>query len=244
MTGIVVGLAWSVAAVESAAGLPVPVLTQIRDEDFPPAWRTRAVRAHAEPLDPNEAERSRAIAARAMAKYPADLLRRHLRGVYFASRLQFYGLSFGGTYSDTALYLANRGPAEGFTDAYLEESFHHEFSSILLANRPDALDQAAWRAGNGWPYGSSGAEALRSGRASTRYTAAWHERGFLAEYASASLEEDFNMMAEGLFAGGSRFWSAIDAHPRLHAKMRLAAAFYSRLAPGLDEEYFRRLASH
>jgi hypothetical protein len=242
MGGILLGLVWSLASVEAEAGLPVSVHTTIQREDFPAEWRTRQVNAQAEPLAPSEAERSIAIARRAMAKYPPELLARHLDGVFFASRLKFYGLSYGGTYSGNRLFLANRGSSQGFTDQYLEESFHHEFSSVLLANRPDALDSRAWRAAGAMAYRSSGAEAIASGRASTRYSADLHEKGFLAEYATASLEEDFNMMAEGLFAGGPRFWQAVDTHPRLARKMRLAVQFYQRLSPGLTEARFRSFA--
>lgn len=242
MGGILLGLVWSLASVEAGAGLPVSVHTTIRRDDFPAEWRTRQVNAQAEPLAPSEAERSVAIARRAMAKYPPELLSRHLDGVFFASRLKFYGLSYGGTYSANRLFLANRGSSQGFTDQYLEESFHHEFSSVLLANRPDALDERAWRAAGSIGYRSSGAEAVASGHASTRYSAALHEKGFLAEYATASLEEDFNMMAEGLFAGGSQFWGAVDTYPRLNRKMRLAVQFYQRLDSSMSEAYFRQFA--
>jgi hypothetical protein len=211
---------------------------------FPASWKRGEVRAFAESLDLTEVERSRDILRRAMDKYPDAVLQSNLRRVFVLGRLTFYGLPYGGTNSLDTLYLANRGRTEGFSDQYLEESFHHELSSILLRNFPEALDRKAWLSANppGFVYRGDGTEAVRTGTASTRYSARWHAQGFLAQYGTASLEEDFNMVAEGLFAGGGNFWRIVSQYPRLRQKAKAAMRFYRQVSSAFSEETFRAYA--
>lgn len=219
----------------------IPVLTTVDSDMFPSSWTSGDINATAASLEPAEAPRSLEIIRKAMERYPADLLKRNLRRVYITSRLSFYGLPYGGTNSLDTLYLANRGRRWGFSDRYLEESFHHEFSSILLRNYSDRFDEDRWSATNGpqFTYRGDGTQAVREGTASTRYSPRYHEQGFLAQYATASIEEDFNMMAEGVFSGNPRFWQAVDQYPRLRAKMKEIVRFYGRLDKSFNEAKFR-----
>ena len=218
----------------------VPVLTRVESNMFPSSWTNASVRATAQPLDPSEVDRSVNILKHAMDKYPSRVIQQNLRKVYVCQKLMFYGLSYGGTNSADSLYLANRGKNFGFSDQFLEESFHHEFSSILLRNYYDIFDADAWSSCNGtMKYRVDGTQAVREGTASTHYDSKFNQQGFLAQYATASLEEDFNMMAEGLFSGSRKYWQTIDAYPRLKHKMQAIVNFYHRLDPVFTEARFR-----
>lgn len=181
---------------------------------------------------------------KALAKYPAKLLTENLTAIHFAKKLRFYGLSYGGTNSLDTVYIANRGVRAGFTDRFLEAAFHHEFSSILLRNFSDEFDYLAWTGANraGFSYHSDGTEAVRSGRSDTKFRPEFHAQGFLNEYATASIEEDFNTFAEAIFLGERKFWKAVDLWPRVHTKAMIVIQFYRHLNSDLTEEYFRSLS--
>lgn len=223
----------------------VSVHTAPENSMFPSEWRRAPISARATALAASERSRSMEFVRRAIEKYPPTVVRKNLRAVYLLHSLSFYGLPYGGTYSSDRIYIANRGEGQGFTAKFVEETFHHEFSSILLRNNRHLLETSAWKEINGRKvdYRHSGIKALREGTASIQYDSRFHQWGFLAEYATASMEEDFNMFAEGLFSGSSEFWSAVDRYPRLARKCELAIRFYSRLDPSLNEQFFRRQAA-
>lgn len=249
MAGITLWVAalLGIAAPNQAGKLPsmaVPVLTQAGPDMFPHHWKAAQIAARAESLEAREIGRSVEAVRGAMDKYPLWLVKRNLRRVFVVRTLQFYGLDYGGTNSLDTLYLANSGRTNGFTDRFLEESFHHEFSSVLLRNYAGRLDRSAWAGANAprTRYIGNGTEAVRQGASGLDYGARWHEMGFLCEYGAASLEEDFNTYAEGLFAGGRRFWRVVDAYPRVRAKARIAVRFYQALDASFNEDTFRAYA--
>lgn len=210
---------------------------------FPDSWTKAPINAKAVPLADEESDRSMGLVRKALANYPASLLQKELKKVYVCQSIQFYGLDYGGTNSTDTVYLTNQGPERGYTDAYIVGSFHHEFSSILLRNHYSSLDEKAWMKCNpaDFQYGSGGTDALRSGRASTKFDPKLAEQGFLTQYSQASLEEDFNMTAEGLFSGQPAFWSIFDEHPRFRRKAKLVVSFYAILNGQFNEAYFRSL---
>jgi hypothetical protein len=73
---------------------------------------------------------------KALKKYPTSALQKELKAVYFLKSMKFYNIGYGGTNSNDALYLTNNGEMLGYTELYLEQTFHHEFSSILYRNHP------------------------------------------------------------------------------------------------------------
>jgi hypothetical protein len=232
------------AAPTRLASDPVPILTTVTESTFPASWKDGDVAATAEPLDGAEVSRSLSAVRSAMAKYPSGVVEGLIKRVFILRRMTFYGLDYGGTNSRDTVYLTNQGEGLGYTDDYLRSAFHHELSSIVLRNRMDDFDSAAWNQANppGFQYGAGGTEALRTGRASTEIDPALCEQGFLSQYSTASLEEDFNMVAENLFMGDAEFWECVDASPRLNRKVGLVIGLYGRLDPSFDLRFFRGLA--
>jgi hypothetical protein len=227
----------------AALETPVPVRFDAADDIFPEDWKTDEVRASASPIRDEEKARTLRILGKAMAKYPESLLQRNLKAVYVVRSMSFFGLPYGGTNSLDTIYLCNDGLAAGFDDAYLESAFHHELSSIFLRNFAGRFEEDLWLASNpdGFRYGNGGDEAVRTGQASIVYDPALFPDGFLMQYAKASLEEDFNTVAEALLLGDPAFWRAVDRSPRLLRKCRIAMDFYGRLDPKFTEAYFRGL---
>ncbi|MCW5938259.1 MAG: hypothetical protein KF884_08095 [Fimbriimonadaceae bacterium] len=215
-------------------------------ETFPEPWRKGDIAAKGEPVAPAEVDRALAAVQKALDAYPEALLAVHLKRVRLVGRMEFFGVEYGGTNSLDTVFLAVRAASEGFTDQFIEASLHHEFSSILLRNGQAKFDGAAWSAANpeGFKYGSGGTDAIRSGQASTAYDSQLASEGILAQYSKASQEEDFNLIAEGLFCGGERFWKLVDSHERLARKVRLVIAFYSALDSQFGEAWFRARVPH
>ena len=185
------------------------------------------------------------IIIREFAMYPRELLAADLKRICLARELYFYGQPFGGTNDSSSVYLASEGEAEGFDDTYLAETFHHEFSSILMRNH--AFSAEKWKAANpeGFEYTSvedGGVKAIRNAQDGLDGSPEFYEQGLLSEYAKSELEEDFNTFAEALFTGDRRFWKTVDRFPRVEQKARVILAFYAALDPGFTEEHFRSLA--
>lgn len=219
---------------------PVVSLNAAGPEIFPQSWLTTKVNAHATVLDPALREPSQQLVARALAKYPAVVLRTHLQRVYVVGTLAYSGVPTGGTNSRKALYLANSGKA---SDPVLEGIFHAEFSSILLRNLPQHLETKRWLEINppGFRYLGSGVQAIKEQKASRRLDAALHETGFLHSYAQASQEEDFNSIASRLFMGDEGLWRAVSQFPKIKEKTMLVIAFYGKLDPQFTSSWFEAL---
>lgn len=220
----------------------VPIKVEFDDVMFPPSWRIGDIDASAMPLKPNEHARSVRLVRDALALYPVILIQKNLRAVYVAEEFKFYGMAYGGTNSFDTVYISNKGTGNGYSDSFISRTFHHEFSSILLRNYGEKLDEEAWTEANRTRYGSGGIEALRTGATETKYNERYNVDGFLNQYGSASLEEDFNTFAEAIFSGDKQFWSVCDRFYRIKTKTTLFIAFYNKLDPQFTEKYFRDLA--
>ncbi len=218
-----------------------PVYTELQAGMFPSDWLNPPISITADPLSENEVERTLQLVGRAMRRYPPGLLSEELDGVYLTGSLRFSGVDASGTNSLDRVYVVNGGKGLGYTDDFVESTFHHEFSSILLRNHPGYFAEADWRSANpsGFEYGSGGVDAILEGPARQDLDFRLYESGFLNEYSLAGLEEDFNEIAENLFMGMPAFWSAVDHYPALAKKVDVMIAFYHELDPMFTEDYFR-----
>lgn len=213
---------------------------------FPSSWQTAPVSAAGTAIDASEINRSKLIIARALNKYPAALLQGNLKTVYFLKSMEFFAVGYGGTNSTNTLYLTNDGQDNGYTDTYIEQSFHHEFSSILFRNYPSKIDTIAWKKANiaGFDYNDpeAGVGAIRNNESSQSLDSALSAKGFLTQYAYSGLENDVNTIAQSLFCPEKEFWYFVDRFPRIKQKTKLLIAFYNQLNPQFTENWFRKLA--
>ncbi len=215
---------------------------------FPPSWQVEPISADAESIDPAEISRSIQVTVKAINKYPENVLKQNLRSVFWVRKMSFYNVGYGGTNSENALYLSNDGMANGFTNQYLEQTFHHEFSSILLRNYPDFLDTTAWKKANepGFDYNDpeDGVGAIRNNASSQELDTILAKRGLITQYAMSSLENDVNTLAQNLFCPDRGFWKIVDNYPRIHAKVKMLIDFYSKINPVFTEQFFRAQQRH
>jgi hypothetical protein len=208
---------------------------------FPHQWLYKNINAEIQPVSSGEQSRAEDILSRAFSKYPADLLRENLDRVYVIKSMKFYGLPYGGTNYNHSIYLTDDSDNPYFTDKYIEQVFHHEFSSILIRYFDTYFDRAKWLSQNpsSFHYGKGGAEAIMKGQASMELDPELIEQGFLSKYSTASIEEDINVFAQNLFTGGREFWRLVDLNDNIREKTRILISFYHQVDPVFTESYFR-----
>ena len=210
---------------------------------YPVSWRLSPINGSGGSLDPTEKKRSRQIISQALGKYPETVLRKNLNSVFVLRYMSFYDVGYGGTNSNDVVFLTNNGISLGYTDRYIEQTFHHEFSSILYRNHPVLLDEEAWTFCNppGFDYRDpeNGVGAIRNNESSQDIDTALCRLGFLTQYALSGLENDINTLAQNLFSPSPGFWDAVNRYPALAQKTRLLIRFYQRIDSRFTEEFFR-----
>ncbi len=219
----------------------VSIILGVEPEMFPETWLQAGIKAEASPLDRSEEQRSLAIVKRALAKYPNSLLHENLERLYVVGKLDFSGITCGGTNSRERLYHVNGGVSKWYTDEIIERGIHHEFSSILLRNYQKKLNRPEWDAvlPVGFQYGDDGVQAVIDGKAATALNEGMMENGFLSEYALSSFENDFNLIAERLFMYSEALFALGKKYPKLGKKNSIVIKFYHELNPIFTEAYFR-----
>jgi len=215
------------------------------DDMFPASWQEGDINGYAKSLQMSELGRSAEVIFRALDKYPVAVLQKNLSRIYIFSELEFYGQPYGGTNSNDVVYLTNNGIDDGYTDAYLEQLFHAEFSSILLRNfAPESYDKR-WCAINNeeFVYGAGGVQEIKEGKAGLKYGEYFYEAGFLYEYAMSGSENDLNSIAENLFCPDKQFWTVYENYPRVKQKVHLAIKLYNLIDEEFCKEYFLKFES-
>jgi hypothetical protein len=212
---------------------------------FPESWRPAPINAYGEQVSSGEVQRSKMVMTKALNKYSEGVFKYNLKAVYFLKEMKFFDVPYGGTNSSDAVYLTNQGISAGYTDKYLEQTFHHEFSSILFRNYPAFLDTNAWKAANSSDFiyndPENGVGAIRNNQSSQELDSLLCKKGVLTQYGGSSIENDVNTFAQNLFCPEKNFWSFIDRFPRIKKKAGLLINFYNKISVTYTEQYFRKL---
>lgn len=221
----------------------VELIFETEQNMFPQNWYGGKVNAFSTSLDQDEQTRSLKIIQKTLAKYPHDFIKQHLKKIYVIHTLQFFGQKFGGTYSieKDAVYLSNKGIIMGYTDNYIERTFHAEFSSILFNTYPHLFPKKQWSKLSLFKHGNSGVTALQNGNSDTYFSEDFHIKGFLNQYASSSIENDFNSFAKNLFCDERSFWRITQRYPLIKEKKELIISFYQSLDNQFNESFFKKL---
>jgi len=219
------------------------VYYQVDKKIFPCKWRNNRIRPEYTPIDAKDIPGTQAILNTALDKYPENVLRKNLKRIYVLKTMFCFGLEYGGTYYKRNVYVTNNGLENGYTRQYIEGTFHHEFSSVLLKRQKKHFEKEAWLSANppDFTYGSGGVAALRTEKTSLRLDSTLFVDGFLNEYSLASIEEDFNCYAEFIFLGDAAFWNAWEGNEAIRRKTEILISFYQRIDKVFTLEYFRSL---
>lgn len=225
--------------------LPARILFDAGPDIFPEHWRQPPISAKFRKLDKEEENRSRECIVKAMGKYPDAMLRKNLKNVYVLRVINFYNVGFGATYYEKNLYIANSGVIMGYTNRFIEQSFHHEFSSILFFAYADVFDKKAWIACNptGFEYSdeaTGGVQSLKDNKDGTYFAETYNKQGFLDQYSQSSMENDVNEIAQQLFSPDPGFWDMVAKYPALKCKVDLLITFYHKIDKAFTLEYFKK----
>lgn len=211
---------------------------------FPDTWQVAPVNAWGDPISTSEITRSKRVMIKALNKYPDAVLNENLSTVYFLKNMRYFGVPYGGTNSYNAVYITNDGIESGYSDLYVEQTFHHEFSSILFRKYAAFLDTADWKSANlsGFDYNDpeNGVGSIRKNESSQDIDTFFCRQGFLTQYALSSIENDINTIAQNLFSPSQGFWRIADSYPRIQKKVTLLISFYNKISPLFTEVYFRK----
>jgi hypothetical protein len=215
---------------------------------FPVSWQASPINARGENMPRTEIIRAKSVITDALNKYPSAVLKQELAGVYFVKTMRFYDVAYGGTNSEKAVYICNDGVRMGYTSNYIEQTFHHEFSSILFRNHPSYLDTTEWKKANIFPFDyndpENGVGSIRKNQSSQDIDSMLTQQGFLTQYSLSSLENDINTYAQNIFCPPEDFWLMIEKYPRVKKKVKLLVSFYNRINPIFTEDYFKKLKAN
>lgn len=211
---------------------------------FPQSWKEAPINAKGEAIAIKEISRCKKVMTAALNKYPAVMLRKNIKTVYFLKSMEFFDVGYGGTNSTADIYLTNDGTAQGYTDSYLEQTFHHEFSSILLRNYMSKFDTTGWITANdkNFTYNDpeNGVGAIRNNTSSQDLDTSICKRGMLTQYAMSGMENDVNTFAQNLFCPEDNFWAIVDKYPSVRKKTIILIKLYHYINPVFTESYFRK----
>lgn len=223
----------------------VPILFSVHDDSFPEEWETDEINAQGVDLDSSEMKRSLKVIEKALSKYPDELLGKNLREVYVLHSIKFYGVEYGGTNSTDVVYLSNKGMEQGYDDVFLEKTFHHEFSSVLLRNYPGLINKNKWTELNDFEYfdESGGVNSIKNETDGLEYDPAYLEAGFLYEYAVSCFENDLNSIAENIFFPTKEYRDFLKKYPKIKQKHDMFIAFYAAIDDSFTPAYFEGLGS-
>lgn len=167
----------------------------------------------------------------ALEAYSLEFLKRNLKRIAIYERMTIDGVPYGGTYDAIRKVVYLQGKLIGRKTA----GFHHEFSSILLANYGLLFPAAEWRAANpeGFDYLAkrAGAEALAR-NSDVEGGPGVYEKGFIAGYGMTRLEEDVNTYFQVLMADPARLGLLSAAYPAIDRKTALLKSFLRAIGCG------------
>ena len=195
------------------------------------------------PLDTGRIESTLEVIKTALSKYPKGLLQEQLERVVLLDTMSFYGLAYAGTYWGKSVFLVNGGEELGYTLKFVEQTFHHEFSSLLFNNYQRYLNKSSWmkQTPRGFKYLENGGIEGLEKDFGYQSNASLVKQGFIVEYAQSDLEEDFNCLAENLFCCSPDFWKNRRKSRKLRRKIAMTINFYRAIDRRFKKKYFKNL---
>lgn len=225
---------------------PTGVVIEARADPtiFPADWRsddsTQAV-----PIRTTEIPRATRLMQKALRRYPPTFIQKNLGHIYLVSDLTLESTGASGTCAGRAVYVADDGKENDYDDDFLKGTLHHELAHLLFSNYAANFDADKWQALNppGFEYGSGSTNAIKDGKDSEDIEPVLLNKGFVCQYATSELEEDFVCTAGQLMLDKTQFWHEVDHYPIMKKKVEIVVAFYHKIIPGFTEDYLRRNAS-
>jgi len=178
----------------------------------------------------------------AIQRYAPALMRQHLSSVYCLDALTLGGSILAGTYDSAqrSVYLVHKRTNASSPLRYsslIRQTFHHEFSSLLM--KAHGFDEGAWRQAAGLAFRYEQDEdisfrwKLFRGYIDPVEDSVLFNRGLLRHYSETGVENDFNTYAQTIFVQPEVMRPLIAQYPIIARKYQLFKDFYLGIDPGL-----------
>tara|TARA_Y100000034_G_C6756529_1_gene336660 strand:- start:46 stop:777 length:732 start_codon:yes stop_codon:yes gene_type:complete len=157
--------------------------------------------------------------------YPKELIKKNLKKIALCRDLGFYNLEH--YYTGAVL----RDEKMIFVEYYaipneMDDTLHHEFSSILLHKYMYLFPRREWYKNSG-RYTKSLYKTINEDP--WKSTVALRNAGFLHFISKNNFEDDFNILASGYFVEQKKMYRMIRGHSRLEAKYKIIKSFYKKI---------------
>lgn len=221
--------------------------------DVPYEWQRPPFNMQMIPLEPAHYALAEIALTKALKAYPDKVIQDYLKKISLSKQMYLYGEKFAGTYiyfdpqiygpmARHEIYLAESDSNDPYL--FLIDTFHHEFSSVLLRSKP--FPEAQWRAVHAKEFAYlyenqqyAGFEALKEGL-SSELKSDLFAQGFLSGYSQASFEEDLNVFSAYALGAYEYLATLAQQHARLAAKLKIWLNYYNSIDPGFQQtEAFR-----
>ncbi len=176
------------------------------------------------------------IAQKALFKYPPDLIKKHLKALYIGGPYQENDAIITGMYEHNKIYLFYNHESGNNSSLFLEQTFHHEFSSILIQTYDfPAFD---WLALNpkGFSYIINPVKIDTYMNSLDSYEAddATLKEGLVSHYGKVNAENDINTYAELVFTQPEEMKVFINKYPVVMKKYLMLKQFYLSISPEFE----------
>lgn len=175
----------------------------------------------------------------ALAKYPPALTSKHLEKIYIGGGLRKNGGVIAGLYDKKNIYLFYNHPDGDNSAIFLEQSIHHEFSSILF----EAYDFPAfdWLKLNPPDFNyiinpvkiNEYMNSIKSYHASESQL----KQGLVSSYGMANAENDINSYVELVFTQPEKMKLYVGKYPVIAKKYRMVKDFYLTISPDFSSTF-------
>jgi hypothetical protein len=198
--------------------------TYDRDLFFPASWKSASNEMLAKQVELVEMARLLPIIRTFLSDHPLSDIHSDLDHIYVLAELSFKGRDYGSTYNQKSIYITCKDVESRYTEEFLAQRLHSEFSSILLIH---PFPSRQWTQINptDFRYSGTGFEVVHL---PSRYDFSEHfcEDGFLLSYSKSSMENDFNMISSWLFTKKDALDDVSRRHGKISQKQALAEQFY------------------
>jgi len=137
------------------------------------------------------------------------------------------------------MYLTDSGRKEGFTDFYIKQTFHHEFSSALMKNHDFPIER--WLDANppDVKYETDFEKYLRSIAQDRDLQGSeyFYQRGMISKYSYSTMENDFNLYAQTVFNEPKRMKDLVKKYPLIRKKYEILKEFYLSISPKFSNTF-------
>ena len=173
------------------------------------------------------------ILEKALRRYPTDLIAKNLVTIYIGGGYRQNGGVITGLYEKGKIYLFYNHQEGDNSEIFLEQTFHHEFSSILI----HAYDFPAfdWLKLNppGFDYIINPVkinEYMNSGK-SYQASEVQLKQGLVSSYGKANPENDINSYVELIFTQPEKMQALVKTYPVIRLKYNMIREFYISISP-------------